>query len=254
MTENNKNLDETVEVQFDGKKLLTGEKTATLIVISGYELGKEYILDNDKVIGRIPSCDIRINSTKVSRRHAKLVKKGKNFNVIDLNSTNGTYVNGKRIIEAPLSDGDKLHLGEIIFKYILRDKIDTEYHHIIYDRATFDGLTGLYNRRCFMENLAESIKHSRLVNEALSLIMFDIDHFKKVNDTYGHLAGDTVLKGVSNIFNISVRKSDIAARYGGEEFIAILKNTEKNEAYKLAERIRKKIEKTIINHNEIKLR
>lgn len=112
--------------------------------------------------------------------------------------------------------------------------------------ATTDGLTGVYNHRYFQEKFTKILLRAERYGEKFSLMLLDIDFFKKVNDTYGHPVGDIVLKKVAEILSSIARKVDIVARYGGEEFAIICVNEDKKNALKLAERLRKEIEETVI--------
>lgn len=108
--------------------------------------------------------------------------------------------------------------------------------------AMKDGLTGLYNHTSFMELFEKELARQQRINCNISFVMIDIDYFKKVNDTYGHTAGNMILKDVSDILINSVRQSDIVCRYGGEEFSLVLPGADKEGAFQLCERIRQKIE------------
>ena len=170
-------------------------KEACLVVIYGLELGKKYNLNSASlVIGRSSKCDIQIDQESVSRNHSKIVNTGKSILIRDLGSTNGTYVNDEPIDEYVLRDGDLIKIGRTIFKFLTGGNIENAYHEEIYRLTTVDGLTQIFNKRYFIETLEREIARAHRYRRALSLVMFDIDHFKKVNDSYGHLAGDYVLK------------------------------------------------------------
>jgi diguanylate cyclase (GGDEF)-like protein len=220
-------------------------KEACLVVIYGMELGKKFNLDKPSlIIGRSSKCDVQIDQESVSRNHCKLINTGKSVLVRDLGSTNGTYVNDDPADEHVLRDGDLIKIGRTIFKFLTGGNIENAYHEEIYRLTTVDGLTQIYNKRYFMEVLEREISRSHRYGRELSLIMFDIDHFKNVNDTYGHLAGDHVLKFLASVIKQRIRREDIMARYGGEEFAIILPEIDAYNSRQFAEKIRKLVEKT----------
>ena len=212
---------------------------ACLVVIYGLDLGKRYKLDQPTtVIGRSSKCHIFVDQESISRNHAKLMNKGKSVVVKDLGSTNGTYVNDKVIDEAILKDGDLIKIGRTIFKFISGDNIENAYHEEIYRLTTIDGLTQVFNKRYFMEALEREMSRCHRYGRNLSLILFDIDFFKKINDTHGHLAGDSVLKDLAKLIKGHIRREDILARYGGEEFTIILPEIDNESALVMGEKVR----------------
>ena len=212
---------------------------ACLVVIYGLDLGKRYKLDQPTtVIGRSSKCIIFVDQESISRNHAKLTNKGKSVVVKDLGSTNGTYVNDKVIDEVILKDGDLIKIGRTIFKFISGDNIENAYHEEIYRLTTIDGLTQVFNKRYFMEALEREMSRCHRYGRNLSLILFDIDFFKKINDTHGHLAGDSVLKDLAKLIKGHIRREDILARYGGEEFTIILPEIDNDSALVMGEKVR----------------
>jgi diguanylate cyclase (GGDEF)-like protein len=224
------------------------EKRPSLTVITEHDFGRQYYLDKaETLIGRDDDCDICLQDGSASRKHTKIVgepgrKSGPYFKVVDLESTNGTYINEKRITEAVLSDGDRLHIGNTVFKYSVRDVEELELEKKIYQMATTDALTGLFSREYFRQQLTDTFHRSERYQRPFSLIMADIDDFKAINDTYGHPTGDLVLEGVGRIIADIVRHEDYAARYGGEEFMILLPETPPEKARFPAERLRKSLE------------
>jgi diguanylate cyclase (GGDEF)-like protein len=217
-------------------------KEACLVVIYGSELGKKYNLNAPSlVIGRSSKCDIQIDQESISRNHTKIVNTGKSILIRDLGSTNGTYVNDEPIDEYVMRDGDLIKIGRTIFKFLTGGNIENAYHEEIYRLTTIDGLTQIFNKRYFLETIEREIARSHRYRRELSLVMFDIDHFKKVNDSYGHPTGDDVLRRVAAILKASARKIDICARYGGEEFAIVLESTDREGARQLAERLRNEV-------------
>ena len=219
-------------------------KEACLVVIYGSELGKKYNLNSSSlVIGRSSKCDIQIDQESISRNHSKIVNTGKSILVRDLGSTNGTYVNDEPIDEYVLRDGDLIKIGRTIFKFLTGGNIENAYHEEIYRLTTIDGLTQIYNKRYFLETLEREIARSQRYRRSLSLVMFDIDHFKKINDSYGHLAGDYVLKHLASTVKTKIRREALFARYGGEEFAIVLPEIDGGNSKAFAEKIRQLVEK-----------
>lgn len=220
----------------------SGEE-ACLVVINGVDLGKKYSLAQPAtVLGRSSKVDIQIDEDAISRSHAIIDNDGNSFRVRDLDSTNGTYVNDQPVSERTLVDGDQIKIGRTIFKFLTGSNIEASYHDEIYRLTTTDGLTQVYNKRHFLKELEREMSRSVRYDRDLSLIMCDIDHFKPINDTYGHLAGDHVLKQVAQRIKSHIRRDDLLARYGGEEFILLLPEIPKEEAARTAEKVRKLIE------------
>jgi diguanylate cyclase (GGDEF)-like protein len=213
------------------------------VVIYGVDLGRKYCLDQPTIIiGRSSKCEIQVDQESVSRNHAKLVSMGESYVVRDLGSTNGTYVNDETISDYSLRDGDFIKIGRTIFKYLSGGNIENSYHEEIYRLTTVDGLTQIYNKRYFVESLEREISRYHRYKRELSLLLFDIDHFKKINDTYGHLAGDHVLKTLAGVIRQRIRREDIMARYGGEEFAIILPEIDREGSLQLAEKVRRLVE------------
>ncbi len=232
-----------------GIKDLTGHlanRQASLIVISGASAGKMFKVSNEALtIGRGKDCEIVLAEEGISRNHARVEPDGHgNVAIVDLNSTNGTYFNGNRITRHLLRDGDKVQVGSTtILKFSFQDSLEESFIQNQYDQAIRDGLTGVFNKRHFLSKFKEEFAYAIRHNEATSLILFDIDHFKKVNDTYGHQAGDMVLKRLAEIIAGNLREEDVLARYGGEEFAIILRNQNEQRAFVAAERLRRAVEK-----------
>jgi two-component system, cell cycle response regulator len=217
-------------------------KDACLVVIYGLELGRKYNLENANIIiGRSSKSDVQIDQESVSRNHAKIINTGKSIILRDLGSTNGTYVNDQLIDEYVMRDGDFIKIGRTIFKFLSGGNIENAYHEEIYRLTTVDGLTQVFNRRYFLEQLDREVSRAKRYRRELSLILFDIDRFKGINDSYGHLAGDYVLKQLATVIKGKIRREDILARYGGEEFAIVLEGTDRAGARQLAERIRQEV-------------
>src|SRR5439155_383218 len=136
--------------------------------------------------GRSSRSDLPIDQESISRHHARISFDGQRHVIQDLGSTNGTFVNDVTVKTQPLKDGDQVKLGRSILKYMSGDNIEANYHEEIYRLMTMDALTQTHNRRYFNEALEREYNRSLRYRRALSLIIFDIDHFKQINDTYGH--------------------------------------------------------------------
>lgn len=224
-------------------------RNACLVQYSGSQLGKRFPLDGENMsIGRSPQTDICLDEPSVSRRHAALTISHDTLTVEDLGSSNGTFVNDKKI-ESPttVQDQDMIRLGTIVFKYFAHENIDSIIHDKIYRMATIDGGTEIFNKKYLMDELKSEFRHSKLGNITLSVIYYDLDHFKRVNDTYGHACGDHILKEGAAVVKSLIRKNDVLCRFGGEEFIIILPETELKKAAELAERIRAGMENHVFN-------
>lgn len=216
-----------------------------LVIISGPEMGRRVDLTHEEVsIGRSEQCTICVNSDLVSRRHAVINRILGHYIVVDLKSTNGTFVNDQRVERADLKDGDLLRTGKTVLKY-LEDNIELEYMQHILSLAAVDSLTGLFNKRHFDDVFAKEVSRAEQTQAPLSLIVLDIDHFKRINDGFGHPTGDVVLKHVAAIVKHQSRPSDTLCRVGGEEFAAVLPHTDLSEATRAAESIRAAVEAAV---------
>ena len=210
-----------------------------LIYPTGAQMGRRFTLDGDALlIGRGSDCDIVVDLDSVSRRHAKIERRGRRIQVCDLNSTNGTYVNEEQVDEHALGDGDQVKIGNAIFKFLSGGNVEANYHEAIYRTTIIDGLTEAFNKRYFLEFLDRELARCVRYGRPLSLVMFDLDHFKRINDTHGHLAGDFVLREMCRRLRGRIRKEELLARYGGEEFVAVLPEAGHDGALDFGEQIR----------------
>ncbi len=214
-----------------------------LVVIyssDGRMFGKRHVLgDRPVTLGRGSENTIVLENDSVSRRHCRVEKRGSTYHVVDLDSTNGSYVNDELSKEIQLRRGDQLKVGDSIFKFLSGSDVEAQYHETIYRMTIVDGLTGVNNKRYLMDSLEREIPRARRHARPLSMVMFDIDHFKKVNDSFGHLAGDYVLKEMAGVVKARLRPDDILGRYGGEEFAILLPETSVQGAITIAEELRK---------------
>jgi len=229
---------------------LLSKDRAYLIIIAGTQAGEMIQLKETTVLGRGVEADVRLVEDRMSRRHCRLfVEDGVTY-IEDLGSSNGTYVNGIRIERQKLSDGDKIQVGETtILKFTYHDRLEENFQKQMYDSALRDGLTKIFNKKYFHDRIRTEFAFAARHKTALSLILFDIDHFKTVNDTRGHLAGDRVLAVLAKHVLKLVRVEDVFARYGGEEFAVLCRETDIRNAEVLAERIRASIEQLPIVFN-----
>jgi diguanylate cyclase (GGDEF)-like protein len=227
-----------------------------LVVVAGVNVGEIYPVANGCILGRSGEATIRIPSDDISRKHAQLaIGPGGDWTVEDLGSRNGTWVNGERVSgAAKIADGDKIELGSgIVLRFGFYDELDESYHQRMYESSLRDGLTRAFNRKYFEERLDQEFAYALRHSSALSLLMLDIDHFKAVNDTHGHLGGDAVLAQVAQHITRVIRAEDVFARYGGEEFVILSRGIHRDGAVQFAERVRASIERFPFTFDEVRL-
>jgi len=221
-----------------------GGKRPCLVQLTGAQLGEVIVIEGQLLIGRDRELGLSLPHDRgASREHAKVVALADGAMVIDLGSTNGTYVNGVAVKERLLVEGDKLRIGQTtVLKYARYDDSELKMQRRLVDEALRDGMTRIFNRRYFMERLDSELCFGERHGVPLSLVLFDLDHFKALNDVYGHLTGDRVLTEVAAVCARTVRHEDVLARYGGEEFIVLLRGIPSDGALRLGERLRRAIE------------
>ena len=216
--------------------------TAAVIIYDGDEIGALHSLTKDEtVFGRTADSDVVLPETRVSRRHAVIRRTGDgpaDFEVMDLASTNGTFLNGEPVDRAPLKSGDKIVIGGSTLKFAVLDSEDLAYQSRIVEMIHVDDLTGLLTKRSLFRALEKELARAERYRRPVSVLMMDLDHFKQVNDTHGHLVGSHCLAEVGRIIRETTRAVDVNGRYGGEEFVSFLPETAGNEAMTVAERIR----------------
>lgn len=222
------------------------QKPACLLVVGGELNGSIFNLTSgENVIGRNPDCAISLDFHGVSRKHFTLDVFGDEVLLTDLGSANGTYLNNLKV-EAPvkLNRADMIKIGAIAMKFLPSGDPERLTYDKLHEEANTDGLTKCYNKTYFNNSLETEVKKCKVTGKPLTLIIFDLDHFKKLNDNYGHDAGDFVLKEKARLIRENgIRQGDVFARYGGEEFTIILPNTNLKQGFEIAERLRKLIEK-----------
>ncbi len=222
-------------------------------VLTGSSTGHVFSLEPGRnVIGRGSEVEIQLADDGISRRHACVVL-GETATVDDLESRNGTYVNGIRITgPTSLGDGDKIQIGATsVLRFAYHDNLDQSFHENLLSSALRDPLTQLYNKRYLMDRLDSELKFARRHETALTVLMLDLDHFKRVNDTDGHLAGDAVLLNIAGTLLRAVRNEDVVARFGGDEIVVILRAISIDRGVQLAERLRTLVERTLTSHRGV---
>ena len=220
-----------------------GSENGCLVVIYGEEMGRRVrVTAEPLIIGRSPKCEVQIDQESVSRNHCRIRFEGGEFLVCDLDSTNGTYVNDDLVQgEGRIRHGDQIKVGRTILKFIVGDDVEVEYHEEIYRLMTTDGLTQLNNKRYFDETLDREVARAKRYKRTFSLLVFDVDHFKRINDRLGHLAGDAILRQLGSVLLGRLRVNDVLARIGGEEFGIITPEVGLEGATELANKIRRLI-------------
>ena len=218
-------------------------ENACLVVIYGHEMGRRVQVGTEPLtIGRSPNCEVPIDQESVSRKHCRIQLEDGEFLVRDLGSTNGTYVNDDLVeFHGRLRHGDQLKVGRTILKFIVGDDVEVQYHEEIYRLMTTDGLTQLNNKRYFDEMLDREVARAKRYKRTFSLLVFDLDHFKHVNDRFGHLAGDAILRQLGAVLLGRLRVNDVLARIGGEEFALITPEVSLDGAKDLAGKINRLI-------------
>lgn len=215
-----------------------------LIVLYPQTQFKQIPLQNGTVIiGRGQDADIKLEDELVSRKHCSLTFDGKSVTVNDLGSTNGTYVDGQPIQTRMIEPDNRLQIGKMVLKIDFKDQDEEAFDRELFEAATMDPLTKISNRRTFFDRALGELALARRNNFYINSIMVDADHFKKVNDTWGHQAGDMVLKEIARLLKQEKRESDLLARYGGEEFVLLLAGIGPEDAKKSAERLRAAVER-----------
>jgi diguanylate cyclase (GGDEF)-like protein len=221
----------------------TGDPVGDAVLLSIYPagptMGRRFgLTGTEHFVGRLDDLDIPLEGEGLSRKHARFFRDEYGWSVEDLGSTNGTFVNDVKAERQRLRDGDLIRFGVAICKFLAGDNIEAQYHEEVYRMTIQDGLTGVHNKRFLLEFLEREVAGAARRAAALSLIMVDIDHFKKINDTHGHLTGDAALKELCRRLRPRIRAADLFARYGGEEFAVVLPDTPLAGAIQFAEELR----------------
>ena len=225
------------------------QRRPALVFLRGELMAVPIPLERAEVIlGRALEADVRVNDVRASRLHARITStrdpaSGEiRFQITDLGSTNGTIVNGAPVTEAVLQDGDKIVIGEHLMRFELLDEIDREFQRQIHRLLAHDELTGLLTSKSFISELRRETTRAEFEGRPFCVLMMDIDHFKAVNDTYGHITGSQTLEEVGACITQALRAGDVAARFGGEEFAAFLLDADVAQGLVAAERVRAAVE------------
>lgn len=221
-----------------------------LVFLSGDLLAVPIPLEREEVIlGRALEADVRVNDAKTSRKHARInaienkESGATDYVLTDLSSRHGTFLNGQKVRQETLENGDKITIGEHILRFEFLDEIDREFHRQIHRLLSHDDLTGLLSSRSFFSELRRESARAKAENRPFCVLMMDVDFFKNVNDTYGHLTGSKTLEEIGYTITQNLRSGDVASRFGGEEFAAFLLHAEIGQGLVAAERMRSEIEK-----------
>jgi diguanylate cyclase (GGDEF)-like protein len=229
----------TVSRDMGGVLNLARQQQAMLLVLSGARIGQRVTLDQAPVIiGRGSSCGLVLDADSVSRQHAQVEWSEGHHQLVDKGSTNGTFVNHQRIQSRVLSDGDQVQIGKALLKYLEGGNIEAMYHEEFERLMHHDGLTGARTKASFEEAFRVALMMARSTPKPISLVAFDLDHFKQVNDTHGHTAGDAVLQQLSKVVTDVVKDRYLFARVGGEEFAVLMEGEPLGVAQELAEQLR----------------
>ena len=226
-------------------------RRTSLVALAGWDIGREIELtDHETILGRSPHATVCINSPSVSREHAKIIRRQQDdsnvFELIDLNSSNGTYINNVHVKSAELCNGDKLKMGDVLFRFVYEDVDDSAFYQNIHRLIHYDQLTGLLKMEHFRHTLEAEV-HRKGPPRPLTLAMTDLDGLKRVNDTFGHLAGRMVVREMGAMIREAIRPQDRAGLYGGDESIIFFPGTPLEEAMTVAEKLRVAIEQRIFD-------
>lgn len=258
MTSRNPNdTTQVIQVRPQPDDRVSGEMQGIVTVLTGPSPGEVFELNAPcLVIGRSREVDIQIADAGLSRRHAQVMRRQDGFYIEDLGSTNGTFYNGERLnTPHKLEDGSRIQIGEnTVLRFGLQDRLEQEAARQMYEMTVRDPLTRLHNRRYLDERIQSEFAYAIRHDSALSVLIIDVDHFKKVNDTVGHPAGDAVLRALGAGLQRMVRAEDILARFGGEEFVVVARGIDQNGSSIFAERIRRSVESMIIPWGEDRLK
>ncbi len=241
---NNRSNKDSSEVNYKSR-----DRRPALVFLSGELLAVPIPLDRDEVIlGRALEADVRVNDARASRLHARITTRRDpatdeiECRVTDLGSTNGTYLNGQHVTDVILRDGDKLTIGEHLLRFEMHDEIDREFQKQIHRLLVHDELTGLLTSKSFFSELRRETARAEVESRPFCVLMMDLDHFKAVNDTYGHMVGSLALEQLGGVITRALRVGDVAARFGGEEFAAFLLDADRAQGLVAAERVRAAVE------------
>lgn len=245
--DSNENESALTQLRPDNKDVKSAqqERRPALVSLRGELMAVPIPLERDQVtIGRAIEADVRLNDSRASRLHARIDSetdpetRETTYRVTDLGSTNGTLVNGELITDVLLNDGDKIVIGDHLFRFDMLDEIDREFQQQIHRLIAHDELTGLLTSKSFFSELRREAARAEADSRPFCVLMMDLDHFKEVNDTYGHLVGSKTLEETGRVIKEALRAGDVASRFGGEEFAAFLLEANYAQGLVAAERVR----------------
>jgi diguanylate cyclase (GGDEF)-like protein len=223
-----------------------GPKRPCLLVVAGARLGEIFPIDGELVIGRDPEAGLRLADDEgISRRHAKVVPSDDGALISDLGSANGVFVDGEKVSERLLKEGQKIRVGQTtVLKFARYDQVEEQAQRQLLESALRDGATRAFNRRYFLQRLAAEVRFADRHKQNLSLLIVDLDQFKQLNETHGHHVGDELLKKLSDLLVDTLRAEDVLARFGGDEFAVLARGIPESGALQLAERLRRLVSET----------
>jgi diguanylate cyclase (GGDEF)-like protein len=230
---------------------------ALLTMLNGLNAGQVFRLDkSETIIGRAKEVGVRVDDVGISRQHARIVRtQDGHFVLEDLESTNGVFINGRKIDRAELATSDRVQIGpNAILRFAVLDAQEEDLACRLYESSTRDALTRAFNRKYLAERLGAEVGYAERHKTRVAVIMFDLDHFKRINDSHGHMAGDVVLRVVALQVSRLIRAEDVFARYGGEEFAVVVRGIAHPNVALFAERVRRSIEQLVIPLDDAKLR
>ena len=201
------------------------EEAACLVLVypPGPDLGRRFPLaPGDNLLGRRADCQVQVERASISRHHARVCRSEHAWSLEDLESENGSYVNDVPIATSPLRNGDLVQISDVMFRFLAGTDLEASYHHERSRLEITDGLTGAYNERYLFELLDPEIRRCARLRRPLSLLVFDIDHFRSFNDEHGHLAGDHVLRALARHLFGRLPPDSTLARCGGDELAVVL--------------------------------
>lgn len=232
------------------------ELTPAVVVIKGQHAGASFALDRlPMVLGREEDCEIILDDHGVSRYHCRFIASGDDVVLEDLGSTNGTFCNYDEVTRVVLTDGDRVRLGQqTVLKFTRQDADEEAFQRQLYEAAVRDQVTGVFNKRYFMERLSSELAFALRHLTPLSLLVLDIDHFRAINETYGHTTGDRVLGQVASLLKGCSREEDVFARVGGEEFAIVARGIKPQQTFEFAERLRSVIDEYVFKDGELEFK